>query len=84
MNNLKIKFSVKIVNLLYDIYHEEYNLQQGELMRMSESKVEYDNKLNINYLDVSNIDNCFSAVINGSRKQTVSIAKNQWKRYFLK
>ena len=74
MNNLKIKFSVKIVNLLYDIYHEEYNLLARELMWMSESKVEYDNKLNINYLDVSNIDNCFSAVING-KKQTVSIAK---------
>ena len=51
-------------------------------MWMSESKVEYDNKLNIHYLDVSNIDNCFSVVING-KKQTVSIAKLA-KTYFPK
>lgn len=80
MNKLKIKFSVKLTNFLYDLYYEDYSLLARELMWISDNKVEYDNKLNINYLDLSKIDNCFTAVING-KKTTVSIAKFS-KTYF--
>lgn len=82
MNNLKIKFSVKLTNFLYDLYYDDFSLLARELMWISDSKVEYDNKLNINYLDLSKIDNCFTAVING-KKSSVSIAKFA-KTYFPK
>ena len=74
MNNLKIKFSVKLINLLYDFYDKEYSLLAREISWLTGTKVNYDNILNIHYLDVSNVDNCFTAVING-KKTSLSISK---------
>ena len=74
MNNLKIKFSVKLINLLYNFYDKEYSLLARDISWLTGTKVNYDNILNIHYLDVSNVDNCFTAVING-KKTSLSISK---------
>ena len=70
--NFGIKFSPKLVKVISEIDEQYNNRLAYEIMWITGSKTPYENVLGIYYLDVSDVDNCFTATIKG-KKTALSI-----------
>ena len=74
MADIKIKFSPRLIKVIKQIDDEFENNLSYKILGLIDGSLKYENVLNIYYMDLSKVDNCFDIVIKG-KKSTISIAK---------
>lgn len=74
MADIKIKFSPRFIKVIKRIDDEFENNLSYKILGLIDGSLKYENILNIFYMDLSKINNCFDIVIKG-KKTTISIAK---------
>jgi hypothetical protein len=74
MADIKIKFSPRFVKIIKKIDDEFENNLSYKILGLTDGSLKYDNILDIYYMDISKVNNCFDIVIKG-KKSTISIAK---------
>ena len=74
MTDIKIKFSPRFIKVIEKIDDEFENNLSYKILGLIEGSIKYENLLNIYYMDLSKVDNCFDIVVKG-KKSTISITK---------
>jgi hypothetical protein len=74
MADIKIKFSPRFVKIIKKIDDEFENNLSYKILGLTDGSLKYENILDIYYMDISKVNNCFDIVIKG-KKSTISIAK---------
>lgn len=74
MSKIKIKFSPRFIKVIERVDDEFENNLSYKILGMIDGYTEYDNVLNIYYMDLSKVNNCFDVTVKG-KKSTISIAK---------